>query len=161
MGDSYLYRAFSKPQVLLASILFFMFLALPHSYATEEAEPGAQSMAREFLQLRQIKGHFEGGVWNDAVDKWQGDKHRLLQRALALMLRDAYSAQQIRDLLGEPDRILPVSAAEYAQTLEHTDWRGVPSGELWAYYWRGAHDQLIVAVAQQQVTAGGWLMAWE
>nr|WP_298173067.1 hypothetical protein [uncultured Pseudomonas sp.] len=161
MSDCYRYGAFSKRFVLLVNVLFFMFFALPHSYADEAIEPSAQSMAREFLALRQIKGHFEGGVWNDAVDKWQGDKHRLLQQSLALMLRDAYSARQVRALLGEPDRIWPVSTAQYAQTLERTEWQGTPSGELWAYYWRGAHDQLVIALDGGRVVAGGWLMAGE
>jgi hypothetical protein len=161
MKVSYLYSAFSKRLAPLMGVLFFTFFALPHSDATETIAPSEQDIAREFMAMRQIKGHFEGGAWNDAVDKWQGDKHRLLQHSLALMLQDAYSAEQVKALLGEPDRMWLVSTEGYAQTLERTEWRGTPSGELWAYYWRGAHDQLIIALEQGRVTAGGWLMAGE
>lgn len=164
MYGCYLYGAFSKRLVLLRGatfFLFFVFFALPHSYAAEAITPREQLIAREFLALRQIKGHFEGGAWNDAVDKWQGDKHRLLQQSLALILQGNYGSQQVRALLGEPDRIWPVSTTGYAHVLARTEWQGTPSGEFWAYYWRGAHDQLIIALERDQVTAGGWLMAGE
>ena len=45
--------------------------------------------------------------------------------------------------------------------LRLTDWRGQPAGELWAYDWRGQHDQLLFAVEGEQVRAAGWLLMYE
>lgn len=164
MYACYLYGAVSKRRALIQCaglFLYILFFALPHSYAGQTIGPSEQRMAEEFLALRQIKGHFQGGEWNDAVDKWQGDKHRLLQQALAVILQGDYGSQQLRALLGEPDRVWSKAAPGYAQILEQTEWQGAPSGELWAYYWRGEHDQLIIAVEQDRAGAGGWLLAWE
>jgi len=37
-----------------------------------------EEIADEFKKVRKIKGHFDGGAWNDEVDKWMGRKHRLM-----------------------------------------------------------------------------------
>lgn len=167
MARCYRYGALSKRMVLLwcvISVFYFVFFAVSHSFAGAVADPAAPSeplMAHEFQALRAIKGHFDGGTWNDAVDKWQGDKHRLMQQALTRILQGGYGSQQVKALLGEPDQVLRAPAAEYRQVVERAEWQGTPVGELWAYHWRGAHDQLIIALEQDKVSAGGWLLAWE
>ncbi|MET1077700.1 MAG: hypothetical protein ABWY06_06735 [Pseudomonas sp.] len=124
--------------------------------ATEET-----ATAEQFQALRAVKGHFNGGTWNDRVDTWNGEKHQVMQKLQAQILRGEKQAADVRDLFGEPEQIWPESADQYAQLVQRAQWQGRPSGEIWAYYWRGQHDQLLVALKDGKVTAAGWLLAWE
>lgn len=61
-------------------------------------------IAAEFRDLQTIRGHFNGGTWNDKVDKWMGRKHWLM---LALGLRlGQYKKSDLIQLLGFPDQIV-------------------------------------------------------
>jgi hypothetical protein len=37
-----------------------------------------ENLAAQFREIRKIEGHFDGGTWNDEVDRWEGRKHRLM-----------------------------------------------------------------------------------
>jgi hypothetical protein len=121
----------------------------------------ARYLAEQWQALRIKPGHFSGATWDDQVDKWQGAKHRLMQQLLELAWTERYDAAQLRALLGTPDRVWTPESDGYADWLRLTEWRGQPTGELWAYEWRGQHDQLLFAVEGEQVRAAGWLLMWE
>ncbi|WPC05249.1 hypothetical protein SBP02_00425 [Pseudomonas benzenivorans] len=129
------------------------------------AEPAlpteARHLAEQWQALRAKPGHFSGAAWDDQVDKWQGTKHRLMQQLLELAWSERYDATQLRALLGAPDRVWTPESDEYADWLRLTDWRGQPAGELWAYDWRGQHDQLLFALEGEQLKAAGWLLMYE
>jgi hypothetical protein len=121
----------------------------------------AQLLAQQWQAMRARPGHFAGGEWDDQVDKWQGAKHQLMQQLFDLAWGDRYDVAQLRALLGAPDRVWTPAADEYANWLRMTEWHGQPAGELWAYEWRGQHDQLLFAVEGEQVRAAGWLLMYE
>ncbi|NQD96427.1 hypothetical protein HP532_27580 [Pseudomonas sp. CrR25] len=121
----------------------------------------AQQLAQQWQLIRDKPGHFSGGPWDEQVDKWQGRKHQLMQQMFDLVWREHYDARQLRALLGAPDQVWTPAANEYADWLRLTEWQGQPTGELWAYQWRGQHDQLLFAVEGDQVRAAGWLLMYE
>jgi hypothetical protein len=101
-------------------------------------------------------------VWNDAVDRWQGEKHQVMQELGALALRHRLDAAGVVALMGAADRT--VAAEAQPAMRQQVQWQGTAAdagSELWLYRWRGTHDQLVLALAQGRVQAVGWLMAFE
>jgi hypothetical protein len=141
----------------LATLLTACAVAEPAPQPSAEA----QRLAHEWQAMRAKPGHFTGGAWDDQVDKWQGAKHQLMQQLLDLAWSERYDATQLRALLGTPDRVWTPASLGYADGLRLTEWRGQPAGELWAYEWRGQHDQLLFAVEGEQLKAAGWLLMYE
>lgn len=37
-----------------------------------------KNLGSSFQRLRGVRAHFEGGLWDDDVDAWMGEKHRLM-----------------------------------------------------------------------------------
>ena len=149
---------------ILSTAVLWVFCTLAWADAPLPQAPvaGAQPQAAKELQtLRSITGHFGGGAWNDEVDRWNGKKHRLMQSLSTQVIQGEYQAAQLMALMGPPDRVWSKSDMAYPQLLQHTEWQGPAQGELWAYYWRGPHDQLLFALKEGKVTATGWLLSWE
>lgn len=124
----------------------------------------APALTQQWLALRIQKGHFDGAAWNDAVDRWQGAKHQLMQQLGALALQQRLDAAGVVALLGAPDQRQAAGAEAHAQVLQQAQWLGEPAGaasELWLYRWRGTHDQLVLALVAGRVQAVGWWMAFE
>ncbi|KYF80874.1 hypothetical protein BE20_00825 [Sorangium cellulosum] len=100
------------------------------------------ALAKEFRELREVRGHFSGGPWNDAVDKWGGRK-QVVMGILGTKLGDgAHTKAEVVALLGEPDEIVAAGTPafrRFARTpAPHTK-------ELLVYHWRGDHDVLFFA----------------
>jgi hypothetical protein len=119
------------------------------------------ALTQQWLALRAERGHFDGASWNDAVDRWQGTKHQVMQQLARQALQQRLGTDRAAALLGPPDQVLPSGAQEQVAVLQHTQWQGTPAGELWLYRWRGTHDQLVLALHQGQVQAAGWWYAFE
>lgn len=140
----------------LAVTLSACVMAEPATLSSE-----AQQLAQQWHELRGKPGHFSGGQWDEQVDKWQGRKHQLMQQLFDLAWNERYTPSQLRSLLGAPDKVWTPTEAGYADWLRMTEWRGHPTGEFWAYAWRGQHDQLLFAVEGNQLKAAGWLLMRE
>jgi hypothetical protein len=132
--------------------------------------PAESDLADEFRRLRQRRGHFEGGAWNDELDRWQGRKHQVMQQLAVQMLRSGASAQRLRQALGEPDAVLKPGTASHERAVAQAQWQIDGSSKatslndatvLWLYRWRGAHDQLALALSRDHVVATAWLLDWE
>lgn len=150
-------------RLLVAVLLTGLYSA---ASAAQDSPARVPSMAQKsdgqgFQALRAIDGHFAGGSWNADVDRWNGKKHRIMQRLLAQVRQGEYRDTELIDLMGSPDRVWPESADEYPQLVQQTQWQGVAQGELWAYHWRGEHDQLLFALKAGRVVASGWLLGGE
>jgi hypothetical protein len=129
--------------------------------ARSAAPSPAPALTRQWLALRPLQGRFDGAAWNDAVDRWQGAKHSLMQQLARYALQERLDADRLNALLGAPDQVLPAGAAGQALVLQQAQWQGVPAGDLWLYRWRGSHDQLVFALREGQVAAAGWWYAFE
>jgi hypothetical protein len=130
-------------------------------YASATPAKSDIQMQQTFAQLRTFRGHFEGGPWNDTVDKWQGAKHVAMQQLAQSVLRAKAAPEKAEELLGSPDKVL--TQAQFAQLSEYAPvrWQGVAGGVAWLYRWRGEHDQLAVSFDEGRVVAVGWLYALE
>ncbi len=130
-------------------------------YASATPAMSDIQMQQSFAQLRSIRGHFEGGPWNDAVDKWQGAKHVAMQQLAQSVLRAKATPEKARELLGPPDKVL--TQAQFAQLSEHApvSWQGVAGDVVWLYRWRGEHDQLAVSLDRGRVVGVAWLYSQE
>ena len=116
------------------------------------------SLAAEFRAIRVQQGHFSGGEWNDAVDRFGGRKHEVmieLGRALADGKR---TRAEVIALLGEPDAVLRPTDAMFRQSY---DGRDPQVRELLVYHWRGWHDFLYFASDGTRVHGADWWFAWD
>ncbi|KAJ3089568.1 hypothetical protein HK102_006043 [Quaeritorhiza haematococci] len=83
-----------------------------------------ENLGLQFQVLRQIRGHYQGRQWNDAVDSADGEKHRLmeeLQRRLISL--PGITVEEIHNVMGEPDASrLYVDVADSADDV-FPSWR--------------------------------------
>ncbi|KAG0306898.1 hypothetical protein BGZ98_001492 [Dissophora globulifera] len=64
-----------------------------------------QALGQSFQSLRNIKGHWDGGDSNPAVDNFNGEKHQTLQKLGEYFGRRGTSASAILQAMGQPDEV--------------------------------------------------------
>lgn len=131
-------------------------LALVVSAWAAAADVGA--LSAEFKTLRAQSGHFSGGTWNDAVDKFGGRKHEVMQQLGEALGDGTHTRNEIVMLLGPPDLVLKPGDPMFRDSYNAGDPR---VRELLVYHWRGMHDFLYFAGDGTQVFVSGWWNAWE
>jgi len=131
---------------------------------TVDDDPALASIAdaaAEFRSLRAIKGHFEGGAWNDDADKWMGPKHQLMIQLGSRLGAGEHSKAQIIQLLAPPD--LTASEGDdlfdLVSSLPEFENPAIGPYDLLIYYWRGAHDFLYFTSRGQTIINSGWWYA--
>jgi len=124
-------------------LVLLLLLVLP-GFADEQA------LAREWAELRHLKGHFQGGSWSEDADSWKGRKHQVLAELGEILGKPGTPETRIRELLGHPDR------------TEHTCLVQAPAdSDVLIYEWRGMHDFLYFVCQEGRVVKSGWWMAGE
>jgi len=120
-------------------------------------------VAAEFRALRTVKGHFEGGAWNAAVDRWMGCKHRVMIQLQSRLSAGQYETAQIVEWLGPPDRTDPADYADYDFIMRYPELGPPADGsyELLIYFWRGSHDFLYFVSHRNIIIDSGWWYAGE
>lgn len=147
---------------IVTSSTFCLALSVWASSQTKDVTQLSDSeLPKLFRELRAVKGHFDGGAWNNATDKWQGTKHVVMQKLGEKIWQEKASSAQIKQALGAPDAQLNIGDAKAKPIVEQTQWKGTPAGKLWLYQWRGTHDQLVITVADKKITALGWFYQGE
>ena len=123
----------------------------------------AETLAAEFRELRKIKGHFDGGTWNDDVDRWLGRKHRLMMELGSRLSKGKYHKHDIPRLLDPPDQSAGKGDELYRRVSElpGNDSLSYTPDEYLVYYWRGRHDFLYFACLDGRVAGSGWWYALE
>ncbi|KAF9353897.1 hypothetical protein BGX26_008346 [Mortierella sp. AD094] len=131
-----------------------------------------QALGQSFQNLRKIKGHWDGGDSNPAVDNFNGEKHQTLQKLGEYFGKAGTPAADILVTMGEPDEIKqtmdeafqaslmpgPVLGGAGANVSANATGAGLgdfsttmmPSGSsnaepqvmYFVYKWRGNHDYL-------------------
>jgi hypothetical protein len=122
-----------------------------------------EDIAAEFRNLRTIKGHFEGGTWNDDVDKWMGRKHQLMVQLGSRLGAGEYSKAQVIQWLGSPDLTARQGddLFDLASSLPKFEKPATGSYELLVYHWRGTHDFLYFTSQGETIINSGWWYAGE
>lgn len=157
-------------RVTLSAILILVLLVgcaggtgAPGAAVVTVTQDPLRELADAFKDLRAIRGQFEGGTWNDDVDRWMGKKHALMVELGDRLGGGAYSRSQVVDLLGAPDAIAREQDALYDQIRGRAEFEG-PSDrgdEFLVYYWRGEHDFLSFTAQGERVLGAGWSYAGE
>jgi hypothetical protein len=123
----------------------------------------SQELAAEFVRLRTVQGHFQGGPWTAEVDDWMGRKHQVMI-GLGTQLVDAGCTQgQVTDLLGPPDLTVTPGDPLFDQVSRQAEFEKPPAEPytLLIYYWRGAHDFLYFTSVDGAIIGSGWWHAYE
>ena len=131
-------------------------LALLLAACAAAADIGA--LSAEFKVLRAQSGHFSGGTWNEAVDKFGGRKHEVMLRLGEALADGAHTRREVVALLGEPDLVLKPGDAMFRDSYQGGDVR---VRELLVFHWRGMHDFLYFTSDGESVLGSGWWNAWE
>jgi len=127
------------------------------------AKPPIKDVAAEFRDLRKTKGHFEGGTWNDDVDKWMGRKHQLMIQLGSHLGTGEYSEAEVIQLLGPPDLIAREGDDSFDLINSLPDFKKPATGpyKFLIYYWRGTHDFLYFTSQDETIINSGWWYAGE
>jgi hypothetical protein len=135
--------------------------------------PVVQDPCTQWLSLRQTKGRFDGAEWNDAVDRWHGQKHALMM-LLTQQLQDRQAnGKTVLKCLGQPEVLARPGRTAHHLLLQKL-FPGEPDTsnasaskkaarhtEFWLYSWRGQHDQLVLHLHQGRLTGSAWLYGAE
>jgi len=123
----------------------------------------SQELAAEFVRLRAVEGHFQGGPWIAEVDDWMGHKHQVMIDLGTRLARTGCGQVQVTDLLGSPDQIAGPGDPVFEQVSGHAEFEKPPDEayELLIYYWRGAHDFLYFTSVGGAIVGAGWWYALE
>ena len=122
-----------------------------------------ETVAAEFRELRQVRGHFQGGEWCRDVDAWGGRKHRAMEALRQALGQPGTPLARVLSLMGTPE----VRMGEPGPSLPESEallWRlaaPVSGEELLIYEWRGRHDFLYFWIRDGQVSRCDWWMALE
>lgn len=116
-------------------------------------------LAREYRQLREVRGWFSGGdQWVEAVDSWNGRKHRVMGRLGALLGDGRHRAVEVEELMGPPDKTAAPGSNLWALAGGEC---GEGTQRMLIYSWRGGHDFLCFWYRDGQITGSHWWMAGE
>ena len=115
-------------------------------------------LAAEYRTLRELRGHFSGGEWNDEVDRFGGRKHEVMLRLGEALGGGAYTKNEVVALLGPPDDVLKRGDLMFPHAYGGGDAR---VRELLVYHWRGGHDFLFFTSDGARVIGSGWWAALE
>ncbi|KAJ3416997.1 hypothetical protein HDV05_007479 [Chytridiales sp. JEL 0842] len=138
---------------------------------TEFTAEQISAFAADFAVLRTIKGHFEGGEWNDDVDKYNGKKHLALIALGQYFGKPSTPLQTLAETMGSPDEVVPyteptadqmpgpILSANPSASLLNTE----TVGDIYViYYWRGRRDFLWFLVdGEQKVVKSDWYLSYE
>jgi hypothetical protein len=109
-----------------------------------------QALGAEYRELQTQRGHFDGAARNEAIDRWGGRKHEVMESLRqGLAARKHTTRTQVISLLGVPDA--QWRADEPAQRLLPAELRDKPApGALWLWYrWRGTRDGLALRFSRR------------
>jgi hypothetical protein len=117
-----------------------------------------RQIASEFRGLRAIRGQFDGGTWDNDVDRWMGPKHRLMLELGARLGCGEFPKTDIIQLLNPPDHIARKGDRLYDQIFGlpgYDDWHPA-AYEFLIYFWRGRHDFLFFACQGGVILGSDW-----
>jgi hypothetical protein len=107
-------------------------------------EKSTAELGEEYRILRNRKGHYNGGVWDDDLDRWGGRMHSVMVQLGQNLGTPGRGESDIKGLMGEPD-----------------SRRTVKGGTHLIYLWRGWHDYLYFVCRNGKVKESRWYFAYE
>lgn len=133
-----------RPAIAVAIAIAVAVMTVAASAADAPAfDQRLQALGAEYRRLQAQQGHFDGASRDEAVDRWGGRKHEVMESLRqGLAARPHTTRTQVVSLLGAPDA--QWHAGEPAQRLLPAELREPPAPHaLWLWYrWRGTRDGL-------------------
>ncbi|KAG4093794.1 hypothetical protein H8356DRAFT_999759 [Neocallimastix lanati (nom. inval.)] len=125
-----------------------------------------ESLGQKFLELKNIKGQYTGGQYNEVVDSEAGEKYKVMNELLQELSKPGTSVEKVCTLMGPPDTMSPVlpgandaPAVPLMPGIALT--QPIPQNETavyMIYYWRGMHDYIWFKLNsdESEVVEGAW-----
>jgi hypothetical protein len=89
--------------LIVVFLLAFAYLTFQQSMSLSEQQ--LHNFSQDFKSLRNKKGHWEGGEYNDDVDQFGGRKHTAMQALGEYLGQPGTPINKILELMGEPDEV--------------------------------------------------------
>eukprot|EP01097_Dermamoeba_algensis_P002847 TRINITY_DN212_c0_g1_i4.p2 TRINITY_DN212_c0_g1~~TRINITY_DN212_c0_g1_i4.p2 ORF type:complete len:138 (+),score=34.16 TRINITY_DN212_c0_g1_i4:116-529(+) len=132
------------------------------------------AIAKQFQELRAIKGHWSGGEQNPDTDNYNGKKHQLMKQLKEHYGKPGTAGVEIIKALGKPDDVRPNLYHE-GHFVPLAPGPVIPAGAGNAphsaqgstyyliYHWRAQHDYLWFKVnaSTELVESSNWYHALE
>lgn len=155
-------------QLTLFGLVVF-FLWMPPTVSVGEGIPALpedmslMQLNTEYKKIRKVRGHFNGGVWNNEVDQWLGHKHQLMLQFSKYFGRGGHQVSEVIRYMGSPDNIIEPGSPMPQQFNRLPQYTGVDLNDsrFLIYQWRGDHDFLFFEIKNEVVIASSWWHAGE
>ncbi|KAI1312299.1 hypothetical protein EDD11_002989 [Mortierella claussenii] len=149
-----------RPTVLLLALSVF-FLGLLSLTSAAPVVSDVVALGQTFQELRKVKGHFDGGEYNAAVDGFNGEKHQVMQKLAEAFSKPSVLSVDIVSTMGPSDEI---PAEILAQLKRSAPQVSPPTNFSYLLYkWRGYHDYLWfrINLKSNKVQKSEWYFAYE
>ncbi|GAB5592334.1 hypothetical protein Unana1_07234 [Umbelopsis nana] len=135
-----------------------------------------KALSDQFQALRSVKGHYQGGDFNEQTDAPNGAKHHAMKVLGEQFGAPNTPATEVLAHLGKPDELTPTLPDELSSSQQHVATMPGPvvsaGGEsadalqkpyYLVYYWRSKHDYLWFKVdpVKETVINSDWYQALE
>ncbi|KAF9388507.1 hypothetical protein CPB97_000948 [Podila verticillata] len=152
---------FFRPAILLVTITMVL-LGLMSIVLAAPVPPveDVQALGKTFQVLRTVKGHFDGGEFNEDIDAFNGKKHQTMQKLAKAFNKAGVLETAIEATMGRSDKI----PAQVLQELKGTEPEmTINMYKYMVFKWRGYHDYLWFRVDDRthKVIKGDWYHALE
>lgn len=131
---------------------------------TVPVDAQTRQLVGQYLALRPVLGQFNGGEWNDDVDRWMGRKHAAMLELGTALSGGNISCPQLTELLQQPDHTVQGGddpLYELIQTLPAYETSQEEAAQFLVYEWRGVHDFLFFVCENGRITGSDWWYAGE
>ena len=126
-----------------------------------------ESLGKKYLELKNIKGKYTGGEYNEIVDSETGEKYKIMDELLKELGKAGTTIDKICTLMGPPDTLTPILPDEnYRPPLPLMPGIVLPPGSppqpkqdiYMIYSWRGMHDYIWFKLNDDEssVVESGW-----
>ena len=126
-----------------------------------------ENLGKRYLELKNIKGQYTGGEYNEIVDSESGEKYNIMNELLKELGKPGTSIANICKLMGPPDTMNQSLPDEnYRQPIPLMPGIVMPPGTpaqipqsvYVIYSWRGMHDYIWFKLNsdESEVVESGW-----
>jgi len=130
-----------------------------------------EALGQKYLELKNVKGQYNGGEYNEVVDSETGEKYKVMNDLLQELGKPGTTVEKVCTIMGPPDTMSPVVSGDVtpgvplmpgiAMTQGATAAAQPEAGVYMIYCWRGFRDYVWFKLntSETEVVEGGWHIA--